>query len=126
MPRQAIFGVFFYAFLSVITVMSLIELEFRMPDLKISFLDKILHTGAYAVLMVTGGLFYLSGKGKKAQKNRLLILGLLLIGYGILIEVLQKVLPVDRWGELWDVLANTVGVLLGTLVLKAIAGRGLR
>ena len=106
--------------------MSLIELEFRMPDLKISFLDKILHTGAYAVLMVTGGLFYLSGKDKKAQKNRLLILGLLLIGYGILIEVLQKVLPVDRWWELWDVLANTVGVLLGALVLKAIAGRGLR
>ncbi|MBT8234888.1 MAG: VanZ family protein [Bacteroidia bacterium] len=106
--------------------MSLIELEFRVPDLKISFIDKLMHLGAYTVLMITGGMYYLFGKDKKARNSRMLILGLLLIGYGILIEVLQKVLPVNRWWEIWDVLANTTGVFLGVLVLKAIAGRGLR
>lgn len=126
MPRHVFFGVAFYAFLGVITVLSLIEVEFNIPDLKISFIDKVIHTGAYAVLMLTGGLYYLNGKDKKTQNNRMLILAFLLIGFGILIEVLQKVLPVNRWWELWDVVANIAGVLLGMLIFKGITGRELR
>lgn len=126
MPKHVFFGVAFYAILAFITVMSLIEVEFNIPDLKISFIDKVIHTGAYAVLMLTGGLYYLNGKDKKTQNKRLLILAFMLVGYGILIEVLQKVLPVNRWWELWDVVANTAGVLLGMLVLKGITGRALR
>ena len=126
MPKHLFFGVAFYVFLAVITVMSLIEVEFNVPDLKISFIDKVIHTGAYAVLMLTGGLYYLNGKDKKTQNNRMLILAFLLIGFGILIEVLQKVLPVNRWWELWDVVANIAGILLGMLVLKGITGRELR
>ncbi|NND16714.1 MAG: VanZ family protein [Eudoraea sp.] len=126
MPRRTFFGIAFYTLLIAITVMSLIEIEIRLPDIQFSFFDKIIHTGAYAVLMIVGGLYFLSGRDAESQKSRLLYFGLLLIVYGILIEVLQKVLPVNRWWELWDVFANAVGVILGGLVLRAFQGRILR
>lgn len=126
MPRHVILGIAFYTFLAVITVMSLVEVDVNVLDLEITFLDKIVHIGAYAVLMFLGGMYYLTGKDKKTQNTRLLLLALLLIGYGILIELLQKVLPVNRWWEVWDIVANTAGVLLGVLVLKGIAARALR
>ena len=106
--------------------MSLVELEINLPQIKISFFDKVVHTGAYAVLMVTGGIFYLAGKEKKDQNRRVVVLGLLLVVYGILIEILQKVLPVNRWWEVWDILANVIGVLLGVLVLRAFSAKILR
>ena len=106
--------------------MSLVELKISLPQIKISFFDKVVHTAAYAVLMVTGGIFYLSGKEKKDQNRRVVVLGLLLVVNGILIEILQKVLPVNRWWEVWDVLANVIGVLLGALVLRAFSAKILR
>ena len=126
MPRHTFFGVAFYVLLGVLTVLSLIEIEFKIPEVEISFLDKMLHAGAYAVLMMTGGIYYLSGKDPQTLNRHLRILGVLLIGFGILIEVLQKVLPVNRWFEIWDVAANIAGVFLGAVFLKAFAGRVLR
>jgi len=124
--RHNFFGIAFYVLLIAITVMSLVELEINLPQIKISFFDKVVHTGAYAVLMVTGGIFYLAGKEKKDQNRRVVVLGLLLVVYGILIEILQKVLPVNRWWEVWDILANVIGVLLGVLVLRAFSAKILR
>lgn len=106
--------------------MSLVELEISLPEIKISFFDKIVHTGAYAVLMFTGGLYFLAGRDKKDQNRRMAVLGICLVVYGILIEVLQKVLPVNRWWEVWDILANAIGVLLGVLVLRAFSAWVLR
>ncbi|MDH3697652.1 MAG: VanZ family protein [Flavobacteriaceae bacterium] len=126
MLRHNFFGIAFYVLLIAITVMSLVELEINLPQIKISFFDKVVHTGAYAVLMVTGGIFYLAGKEKKDQNRRVVVLGLLLVVYGILIEILQKVLPVNRWWEVWDILANVIGVLLGVLVLRAFSAKILR
>lgn len=106
--------------------MSLVEIEISLPEIQFSFFDKVVHAGAYAALMITGGIYYLAGREKKDQNRRMLVLGILLIMCGILIEVLQKVLPVNRLWEVWDVLANAIGVLLGVLVLRAFSAWVLR
>ena len=38
--------------------------------------------------------------------------------YGIIIEVLQYTLTVNRQGDILDALANTLGALLGMLVVR--------
>lgn len=65
-----------------------------------------------------GGLF-----GREISKGRISkikILGISFLGlvfYGIIIEILQSSLTTYRSGELMDVIANSTGTLLGTLLI---------
>ena len=80
--------------------------------------DKLNHFIAYGVLM---GLSVL-GRGARS----LLWTGLLLTGYGLLLEGLQGVMPFGRSASLLDAIANTGGVLIGTLAglcAQAVIGR---
>ena len=50
------------------------------------------------------------------KKNSLILLGVG-IGYGILIEVLQGSMHLGRSYEVDDIIANTVGAILGVLTI---------
>lgn len=78
-------------------------------------LDKILHFTLYYVFIV---LWSLASKVIKVrQKYVLLIAG---IAYGVLIEVLQGAMSLGRSYELDDIIANTIGCILGVLSISYI------
>ena len=69
--------------------------------------DKWNHTFAYAVLTLSGGIGF---KGLRS----LLILGVGLMVLGAGLELAQSVIP-DRDGSIYDVLANLIGVAIGSV-----------
>lgn len=78
--------------------------------------DKVKHTLAYSIL----SFFWLLSchLGKINVKKLHLIL--IIIIYGVIIEVLQSSLTTYRTGDLLDILANSLGVLLGYIFLKLV------
>ena len=78
-------------------------------------LDKILHLTLYYVFIVLWSLVYKVITVR--QKYVLLIVG---IAYGVLIEVLQATMSLGRSYELEDIIANTIGSVLGVLSICSI------
>jgi glycopeptide antibiotics resistance protein len=78
-------------------------------------LDKILHLTLYYVFIV---LWSLVSKVNTVRQNYvLLIVG---IAYGVLIEVLQAAMSLGRSYALDDIIANTIGCVLGVLSISYI------
>ena len=75
--------------------------------------DKLGHFLAYFLL----SLSWFSALKNKFNNNLIIIL---LISYGIIIEVLQEVLTVHRQADFKDVLANSMGVILAYLLYQKI------
>lgn len=72
--------------------------------------DKISHFIAYSCLMLNIGMLVYPNKRK-------IFIGVVLAVFlGILIEILQHYIP-GRFMSLGDVIANTIGVLLGTILI---------
>jgi len=78
---------------------------------KISFLDKIFHATAYFGLTISW-LFAL----RNYPKNKLVVIVIFL--YGVLMEFLQGWLTKTREKDLFDVYANSVGILLAMLIFN--------
>ncbi|UAN00084.1 VanZ family protein [Polaribacter litorisediminis] len=79
-----------------------------MPEtgIKVANIDKGYHSIAYFILTITWLLsFY-----KKPQKKYIIAISCII--FGIIIELLQASLTVYREGDYFDVLANSLGVLL--------------
>lgn len=89
-----------------ITVMSLWPLE-ELPGVPGS--DKTHHIIAYAVLMLPTAL---------RRPNHWKLIGLSFVVYGGTVELLQPY--VNRYGEWWDMAANTIGILCGLLLAELI------
>ncbi|MGK0412280.1 MAG: VanZ family protein [Polaribacter sp.] len=80
----------------------------KMPDtgIEVTNIDKGYHSFAYFILTIAWLLtFY-----KKPEKKN--IIAISCIVFGIIIELLQASLTVYRTGDYFDVLANSLGVLL--------------
>jgi VanZ family protein len=85
------------------------------PDLAVS--DKLVHATLFAALALTG---VPAGVPVVALAPGLLV-------YGALSEVLQTSLPIDRDGDWHDALADTIGTVIGlVLVLALLRYRRLR
>jgi len=97
----------FYVGLLLVVALSLIPQDaMPTPDLW----DKASHGLAYAALAVAGGIGY--------RSSRALIriaLGLFLLGAAL--ELAQSALP-DRIASLYDVLANAIGIVVGSLFVS--------
>ncbi|MGB5463104.1 MAG: VanZ family protein [Aureibaculum sp.] len=102
-------AVFFTLF---ITFISLVSLK-GMTQIKMENSDKLGHFLAYFLL----SLSWFSALKNKFNNNLIIIL---LISYGIIIEVLQEVLTVHRQADFKDVLANSMGVILAYLLYQKI------
>lgn len=84
--------------------------------LQIPHLDKVVHLVFYFVLAFLGVLIWMRTDEQKGQLKKVLVYSFLFaFFYGILMEFLQLNLTQDRHGDAWDVLANTLGALLGIL-----------
>ncbi len=98
-----------------IVVVSLVRLN-NLPDIKISFGDKVFHFGAYAVL--TALWFYSFFWTFKFKIGKAIVSAAVLsVVFGIILEVLQGSMTAYRALDVYDALANTLGALLASLVL---------
>jgi VanZ family protein len=81
----------------------------QVPDpLEVAHADKLYHVAGFAMLAAWAALLFRS-------RQALLLRGLMLIGFGALMEAVQVLLP-WRSGDLGDFVANTSGVLLGLAI----------
>lgn len=94
----------------------------RPPRLNIPHADKIVHFSFYFGLVFLMALAaYTESKHRNAKDSAFLWgVALFAIVYGIIIEVLQWVFTTTRHGDVWDVLANTMGAIAAMLVVKCL------
>ncbi|HET8885713.1 MAG TPA: VanZ family protein [Salinimicrobium sp.] len=89
------------------------------PVEKISTSDKVLHGVAYFVLVVVWS-FVISKSKNRSFRKMLFLIGSVAFIFGIVIEILQGSLTTYREPDIWDVLANTIGIVLamGVVTVK--------
>lgn len=109
--KLAILATIIIALLSLTTVPKL-DLGF-----KIKSGDKYLHVLAYFTL---SSIWYFALKNKLKKLSYKILVIILLIFYGIILELLQGGLTNYRTADLFDVLANVFGIVLATLVFDKI------
>jgi len=94
-----------------LTVVSLINLN-NVPSLGSSFDDKIYHLIAYVVLSFLWVTYF-----KTSQKKHItLIVFICMILFGVVLELIQHQLNSNRTYDNYDLIANCLGVVFGTLI----------
>lgn len=81
--------------------------------------DKVVHFVFYFVMVITGTYAVMEYSGTKIKiKNVCLGVLVFSILYGIIIEVLQYSITENRQGDVFDVLANSLGAIVGLLLTR--------
>ena len=109
----------FYTFFITIAFFTPIN---ELPNIN-SINDKLIHILLFAVLTLIWLLYYfIRNRALIFLKNVLAILLLCLI-YGIIIEIIQHWLIVSRQADSFDILANTLGTLIGASIFWNVKNR---
>ncbi|MEO1031885.1 MAG: VanZ family protein [Bacteroidota bacterium] len=95
----------------LLVIVSLINLK-GLPDLGSTFDDKIYHFFAYTVLAVLWITFFKQNK----ERHILTVVFISLIAFGVVLELIQHQLNPNRTYDPYDLMANCIGVLIGTLI----------
>ena len=82
-----------------------------MPSIGTDYDDKIYHFVAYFILAV---LWFYAFR-YHSSKRKIAYIVLSCIAFGIIIEAIQGKLTADRVGDILDIVANIIGIMLGTL-----------
>jgi VanZ family protein len=86
--------------------------------------DKVVHLFVYAILSYLLIRGFIKQKKFSGLKNSPGLSAVIFsIFYGVLIEVLQEYVFIDRSGEFFDALANSIGALIGLLCFNYLAKR---
>jgi VanZ family protein len=80
----------------------------NVPFSDIPNLDKLVHFAMYFGLM--SAIIFDNRKTIKSNRQ-LLLIALIPLFYGILMEILQATLTVSRFGSIYDVMANSTGII---------------
>jgi VanZ family protein len=100
----------------LILYLSLINLA-DTPVKELGMSDKVMHGGAYFGLGLLWMLFVLFSFKENKLFKKILIISVSSIAFGIFIEVLQDTLTSYRQLDLYDIFANTLGVVLAGIVV---------
>jgi len=111
----------YYIYISVLltvflTIASLITVNKEL-QLHVKFSDKITHAVAYCIL---GTSWFLSLKRNLTLFKNTLFVAFFLFIYGIVIEVLQGTFTTNREADLYDILANLVGIILALVIFNVL------
>jgi VanZ family protein len=95
-----------------------------LPRFNVPHVDKMVHFTFYFVLVIVGvkaiqEFFTL----KPTLRKVLLCAFFFAIAYGILIEFLQYWFTENRHGDIFDVLANSIGALAGMFTVKSLVSK---
>ncbi|MGB5459404.1 MAG: VanZ family protein [Eudoraea sp.] len=109
------FTIGFICWILIITILSLSSFEdIDTEGINIPHLDKLIHFFFYFVAAILGILLIRERtKGQFNLSRAIIITALSVIIYGIIIEVIQDTFTENRSGELYDVLANSLGAFFG-------------
>ena len=104
--------IFYSLALALVCLLPLKEL----PDIGVSFGDKIFHSLTYVVLAFLW-FYALLFHFKTSKIKSLIYAAAISIVFGIVIEILQGTLTKTRQADVFDVLANSVGVSFAVFLL---------
>jgi len=99
----------------------------HLPEIKweIISIDTLVHFGMYFVLSITLALAFAFKNNLNLSKLKMyLILVLVGIAFGIFVELIQGSFIYRRYFDLFDILANSIGSIVGMLIV-ALIGRKL-
>lgn len=85
----------------------------NVPIYNIPFVDKLVHFGMHFLLM---SVIILEHRKSLKTSDRLFMIALIPLFYGILLEILQLTLTSSRSGSFYDVIFNTAGMLSSLLL----------
>ncbi len=93
----------------------------KVKIIDIPHLDKFVHFIFYSVFT----LLLISENNKqrmhrKVTVDAILIAATISLSYGALIEVIQKVLVINRGADIWDMIANTAGFLVAAVTYRSV------
>lgn len=103
--RRFLTGILFLA----VAIVSLVPRQYIPPELGLFQLDKLIHLLMYFTLTFS----CLWAFGNSRMKGKLLLLTVLVAIFGISMEIAQGILPLGRSFSGYDIIANTVGCVLG-------------
>ena len=79
--------------------------------------DKLMHCLAYGIL----NLSWLVAFRKRLEINKVkLLIPLLVLFYGIIIEVLQHIITNYRQADFYDIIANFIGITLSVIIFNLV------
>jgi VanZ family protein len=87
----------------------------------IPYMDKMVHAFLYfvfTILLISENNS--SEQGSSVLLKTILIVSLISLSYGALIEIMQKFIFINRGAEIWDMVANALGVLLAILLFQKV------
>lgn len=85
----------------------------KVPEVRIPEFDKIVHFLMYFGL--TSVIIFENRKSLNST-NRILLTGLIPLGYGILMEFIQALFTATRTGSFFDALADLAGIILALII----------
>jgi len=85
----------------------------EVPFLNIPYFDKIAHFLMYFGLM---SVIAFEHRNEITGRTQLSLFALIPFVYGILMEILQFTITADRSGNIYDVLANSAGIIVAALL----------
>jgi glycopeptide antibiotics resistance protein len=100
-------------YIIVLTVLSFISLG-SSSVMSIDYGDKVFHFGAHAVLASL--LYFTFYKWNYRQALVFAAFGSLI--FGIIIEVLQGTLTINRQFDVFDIIANCLGMLIAVVIIR--------
>ncbi len=102
----------------LVTVLSLITISSSVGSfIPFQNKDKYVHFTFYFVFVVLWFLYIESKNINPKTKYKILVAS---IGYGILMEICQGIFTISRTPDIFDVLANSAGAILGILFISFI------
>lgn len=102
-------------YIILITYLSLINLS-ALPEIGLDVNDKLIHTGAYLVFIFLTFNFLQKIEQKRAVVKAIFFTAI----YGIIIEILQQMLSANRTFDLYDIIANFIGIIMGYFVIHVL------
>ena len=114
-PKSGLFSFLFFLWMAVLSLLSLMPMDgLDLGGPEIPYMDKWVHMGFYFIAMLLGSFFLWERYHHRLKKKpSLLWMGIALTVYGMIIELLQEGMKLDRSAEWTDLAANVVGISLG-------------
>jgi VanZ family protein len=109
-----------FKLLGILWTLTILFLSFlpnkTFPKVEIWSPDKLVHIFIYMVLSILFGISIYQDQ-QKINRKLFIIYILCCISFGWLIEIFQPILT-DRYYEFYDIVANTVGVIIGSTIVN--------
>ncbi|MBF6609183.1 MAG: VanZ family protein [Flavobacterium sp.] len=120
MPKEKLWLAAAAGWSLIVAVLCLVQLT-NMPDVGVSSPDKYVHS-AFHFFFTIFWFLYFDAKSTRSKTLNLLLVFVFSVLFGTIIELAQMYFTVSRTAEIDDILANTLGSVLGVGVLVIYSG----